>query len=128
VKVIAELQKMVGKKPIFGICLGHQLLALAMGAKTGKLPFGHRGANQPVKDLETGRTYITSQNHGYAVLPETLAGVGTLRYVNANDGTCEGVDYPDARAFTVQFHPEACGGPEDTEFLFDRFISLMEGK
>ena len=128
VEIIAELQKMAGKKPIFGICLGHQLLALAMGAKTGKLPFGHRGANQPVKDLETGRTYITSQNHGYAVLPETLAGVGVLRYVNANDMTCEGVDYPDKRAFTVQFHPEACGGPEDTEFLFDRFISLMEGK
>lgn len=125
---IAELQKLIGKKPVFGICLGHQLLALAMGAKTGKLPFGHRGANQPVKDLVTGRTYITSQNHGYAVLPETLEGVGVLRYVNANDGTCEGVDYPDKAAFTVQFHPEACGGPEDTEFLFDRFISLMEGK
>lgn len=128
VEIIAQLQKMVGKKPIFGICLGHQLLALAMGAKTGKLPFGHRGANQPVKDLETGRTYITSQNHGYAVLPETLEGAGVLRYINANDGTCEGVDYPDEGAFTVQFHPEACGGPEDTEFLFDRFISLMEGK
>lgn len=128
VEVIGELRKMAGRKPVFGICLGHQLLALALGARTGKLPFGHRGANQPVKDLITGRTYITSQNHGYAVLPETLEGVGVLRYINANDGTCEGVDYPDKNAFTVQFHPEACAGPEDTEFLFDRFISLMEGK
>ena len=112
--------------PTFGICLGHQLSALAAGAKTMKLKYGHRGANQPVTHAGKARTFITSQNHGYAVESETLpADVGTVSYVNANDGTCEGVDYFQWNCFTVQFHPEANGGPKDTEFLFDEFVSRM---
>lgn len=125
---IEELKKLVGKKPIFGICLGHQLLALAMGAKTEKLKYGHRGVNQPVKNLETGRTYISSQNHGYAVINETVKEIGgEISYINANDGTNEGINYPDKKAFSVQFHPEACSGPHDTRFLFDKFINMMGG-
>lgn len=125
---IEELKRLVGKKPIFGICLGHQLLALAMGAKTEKLKYGHRGVNQPVKNLETGRTYISSQNHGYAVINETVEEIGgEISYINANDGTNEGINYPDKRAFSVQFHPEACSGPHDTRFLFDKFINMMGG-
>ncbi len=123
---IEELKKAIGKKPIFGICLGHQLLALANGGKTIKLKYGHRGANQPVREVDGTRTYITSQNHGYAVVSESLDGIGHLSFVNANDNTCEGMDYPDKMAFSVQFHPEACAGPKDTAFLFDRFIALME--
>ena len=122
---IQQIQAMLGKVPLFGICLGHQLTALAAGGSTYKLKFGHRGVNQPVREMNSSRTYITSQNHGYAVA-EGVPG-GQVSYVNANDGTCEGIDYPSLRAFTVQFHPEACGGPKDTSFLFDRFISLMEG-
>ncbi|MEE0710254.1 MAG: glutamine-hydrolyzing carbamoyl-phosphate synthase small subunit [Gemmiger sp.] len=110
----------------FGICLGHQLTALAAGAKTCKLKYGHRGANQPVSHYSGKRTFITSQNHGYAVEGETLpAEVGRVSYRNANDGTCEGVDYFRWNCFTVQFHPEANGGPKDTEFLFDEFVSRM---
>ncbi|MBP0990510.1 MAG: glutamine-hydrolyzing carbamoyl-phosphate synthase small subunit [Oscillospiraceae bacterium] len=124
---IEQLKKLVGKIPICGICLGHQLLALAMGGQTVKLKYGHRGVNQPVKDVSEGRTYITSQNHGYAVVSESIKD-GRIRFVNANDGTCEGIDYPELSAFSVQFHPEACSGPKDTAFLFDRFINLMEGK
>ena len=125
---IEELKKLIGKKPIFGICLGHQLLALAMGAKTTKLKYGHRGVNQPVKDLKTGRTYISSQNHGYAVLNDEVEKCGgVISYINANDGTNEGIDYPGKDAFSVQFHPEACSGPHDTRFLFDRFIKMMGG-
>ena len=124
---IENLKKLVGKKPIFAICLGHQLLALSQGAETTKLKYGHRGVNQPVKNLETGRTFISSQNHGYAVINETVeAAGGTVSYINANDETCEGIDYKGKKAFSVQFHPEACSGPLDTRFIFDKFINMME--
>ncbi len=122
---IEQIRKLLGRLPLFGICLGHQLTALAAGGGTYKLKFGHRGVNQPVREARGARTYITSQNHGYAVA-EGVPG-GLVSFFNANDGTCEGVDYPDLGAFTVQFHPEACAGPRDTAFLFDRFITLMEG-
>ena len=126
--IVEEIKKLIGKVPIFGICLGHQLLALAMGGETTKLKYGHRGVNQPVKSIEQGRTYISSQNHGYAVLNESIEECGgVVSYINANDLTCEGVDYPDKKAFSVQFHPEACSGPKDTEFIFNKFISMMEG-
>ena len=129
VEIIENLKKLAGKLPIFGICLGHQLFALAMGGKTKKMKYGHRGANQPVKSLATGRVYISSQNHGYEVISSSLEGVGQLSYINANDNTCEGFDYPQLNAYTVQFHPEACGGPQDASFLFDKFIKNMtEGK
>lgn len=124
---IEVIKELAGKKPIFGICLGHQLLALAMGAQTEKLKYGHRGANQPVKEVKGTRTYITSQNHGYAVVKGSVKR-GEISFINANDGTCEGIDYEDINAFSVQFHPEAASGPHDTAFLFDRFIKLMEEK
>ena len=124
---IDQIRQLLGQVPLFGICLGHQLTALAAGGRTEKMKFGHRGANQPVRDLRTGRTWITTQNHGYAVVSDSLP-AGEVRFVNANDGTCEGIDYPDLKAFTTQFHPEACAGPKDTGFLFDRFCRLMEGK
>lgn len=124
---ISEVKKLIGKVPIFGICLGHQILALAMGGDTEKLKFGHRGANQPVKEVFGTRTYITSQNHGYAVVAKSLSGIGIESFVNANDGSCEGMDYPSKNCFAVQFHPEAAAGPQDTEYLFDRFIRLMGG-
>lgn len=131
--VIAEIAKLAqynidakasGKKivPIFGICLGHQLLALARGCKTSKLKYGHRGGNHPVKEVETGRVFITSQNHGYAVQCDDLPSFAKLAFYNSNDKTCEGITYTDIPAFSVQFHPEACGGPHDTNFLFDKFI------
>ena len=123
---IEQIRKLLGKVPMFGICLGHQLTALAAGGSTYKLKYGHRGVNQPVRDLNGVRTYITSQNHGYAVDGDTVK-LGKVRFVNANDGTCEGIDYPELKAFTVQFHPEACTGPKDTSFLFDRFVELMKG-
>lgn len=125
---IAELKKIIGKIPTFGICLGHQLAALAMGGETYKLKYGHRGANQPVKDLTSGRTYITSQNHGYAVKAASVKGVAEEIFINANDLSCEGLSYTGKRCFTVQFHPEAAAGPHDTGFLFDKFFDLMEGK
>ena len=128
VEVIAELKKLCEAKiPTFGICLGHQLLALSQGAKTEKLKYGHRGANQPALETATGRVYITSQNHGYAVVNDSLKHNAKLSFVNANDNTCEGVEYTDMPAFSVQFHPEASAGPLDTAFLFDRFIKLIEG-
>lgn len=123
---IEQIKKLLGKVPLFGICLGHQLTALAAGGRTYKLKYGHRGVNQPVRDLNGVRTYITSQNHGYAVDGDSVK-IGRVSFANANDATCEGMDYPGLRAFTVQFHPEARGGPQDTAFLFDRFITLMEG-
>ncbi|MCD8205889.1 MAG: carbamoyl phosphate synthase small subunit [Clostridia bacterium] len=127
-EVIENIRKLAGKLPVFGICLGHQLFALAMGGSTKKMKYGHRGVNQPVKNLSTGRVYISSQNHGYEVISDSVKS-GKLSYVNANDGTCEGFEYPDINAYTVQFHPEACGGPRDTSFLFDKFIkNIREGK
>ena len=123
---IEQIRKLLGKVPMFGICLGHQLTALAAGGSTYKLKYGHRGVNQPVRDVEGVRTYITSQNHGYAVDSDTVK-LGRVRFANANDGTCEGIDYPELKAFTVQFHPEACTGPKDTSFLFDRLVDLMKG-
>ena len=127
VAIIQNIREMLDSGiPAFGICLGHQLTALAAGARTTKLKYGHRGANQPVSHISGKRTFITSQNHGYAVEGETLpAEVGQVSYRNANDGTCEGVDYFRWNCFTVQFHPEANGGPKDTEFLFDQFVSRM---
>ena len=123
---IEQIKKLLGKVPMFGICLGHQLTALAAGGRTYKLKYGHRGVNQPVRDVCGVRTFITSQNHGYAVDSDSIQ-TGRLSFANANDGTCEGIDYPDLKAFTVQFHPEACTGPKDTSFLFDRFVELMKG-
>ncbi|MCD8373043.1 MAG: carbamoyl phosphate synthase small subunit [Clostridia bacterium] len=126
--IIDNIRKLAGKLPIFGICLGHQLFALAMGGKTKKMKYGHRGSNQPVKNLDTGRVYISSQNHGYEVISSSLS-FGKLSFINANDGTCEGFEYPEINAYTVQFHPEACGGPHDASFLFDKFIlNMKEGK
>ncbi len=123
---VQQIAKLVGKLPVFGICLGHQLTALAMGGKTYKLKYGHRGANQPVTDGK--RTWITTQNHGYAVESESMKGTAQLSFRNANDQSCEGLEYPGKRCFTVQFHPEACAGPHDTEFLFDRFLRMMRGE
>lgn len=126
VKILKEL--MEAGIPIFGICLGHQLLALANGAKTEKLKYGHRGANQPVVDKPLDRVFITSQNHGYAVVGDTLdPKLGFVSHINANDGSCEGITYAGGKAFTVQFHPEACAGPQDTGYLFDKFIQMMAG-
>lgn len=125
-EVIGNLKKLAGKIPIFGICLGHQLLSLAMGADTEKLKYGHRGANHPVKDLIKDRVYITSQNHGYTIIEATLPENITVSHRNWNDGTIEGVQYRDQDMFTVQFHPEASPGPEDTAYLFDEFIEMME--
>lgn len=122
---IEQIAILKGKIPMFGICLGHQLLALASGAETQKLKYGHRGANQPVREVGGTRTYITSQNHGYTVVGNSVK-EGRISFINANDLTCEGIDYPKDRAFSVQFHPEACSGPKDTAFLFDRFTDMME--
>jgi carbamoyl-phosphate synthase small subunit len=120
------IQNVIGKIPIFGICLGHQLFALASGGDTFKLKFGHRGANHPVKDLESGRTEMTSQNHGYAVDPDSLEGTRLqVTHTALNDGTVEGLKHMDVAAFTVQYHPEASPGPEDSNHLFDRFIEMM---
>ncbi len=127
VQVIEELKKLCAANiPIFGICLGHQLLALAQGGKTAKLHYGHRGANQPVKELSSGRVFITSQNHGYAVVSDSLHEGAEVSFVNGNDGTCEGVVYSNMPAFSVQFHPEACGGPQETSFLFDKFMDMIK--
>ncbi|MCK9589264.1 MAG: gamma-glutamyl-gamma-aminobutyrate hydrolase family protein, partial [Terrimicrobiaceae bacterium] len=115
------VRKLVGKKPIFGICLGHQVLALALGGRTFKLKFGHRGANQPVKDLRSGRIAITSQNHGYAVDPGSLPADVEVTHVNLNDGTVAGLKHKTQRAFSVQYHPEASPGPHDAGYFFQEF-------
>ena len=127
--IIAEVKKLYESDlPLFGVCLGHQLMALATGAKTGRLPYGHRGGNHPVRDLKENRVYITSQNHGYMVLNESVdPAVAEVSHVNVNDGTCEGLRYKRPNCFTTQFHPEANAGPKDTEYLFDRFIDSMGG-
>lgn len=127
--IIAEIRTLYNTDiPIFAICLGHQLMALATGAKTHKLKYGHRGGNHPVKDLSTGRVYISSQNHGYVVDIETVdPAVAEPAFVNVNDGTNEGLSYVGKNIFTVQFHPEACPGPQDSGYLFDRFIEMMKG-
>ena len=127
-EVIENVKKLYeSDTPIFAICLGHQLMALATGADTFKMKYGHRGGNHPVKDLATGRVYISSQNHGYVVDMDKLdEKIATPAFVNVNDGTCEGLAYTGKNIFTVQFHPEACPGPQDSGYLFDRFIQMME--
>ena len=131
VQVIKEIRKLYETEiPIFAICLGHQLMALATGADTFKLKYGHRGGNHPVKDMETGRVYISSQNHGYVVDAEGLEekNIAHPAFVNVNDGTNEGMAYNGKNIFTVQFHPEACPGPQDSSYLFDRFMKMMGGE
>ena len=126
--IIKEIKKLYDSDvPIFAICLGHQLMALANGADTYKMKYGHRGGNHPVKDLKTGRVYISSQNHGYVVNTDTLdPAVAVPAFTNVNDGTNEGLAYTGKNIFTVQFHPEACPGPQDSGYLFDRFMNMME--
>ena len=127
--VIELVRALRGRYPIFGICLGHQIISLAAGAETYKLKFGHRGGNHPVKNLETGKIEITSQNHSYAVREESLAGTGlTVTHINILDNTVEGVRDEGGKMFSVQYHPESAPGPQDSAYLFDRFIALMENK
>jgi carbamoyl-phosphate synthase small subunit len=126
-RTIHAVAKLLGRYPLFGICLGHQVLALACGADTEKMKFGHRGGNHPVKDLESGRTVITSQNHGYAVKKESVADTPLeITHISLNDGTVEGLRHRELPAFSVQYHPEAAPGPRDSGFLFDRFLELMD--
>jgi carbamoyl-phosphate synthase small subunit len=120
------VRDLVGKKPIFGICLGHQVLGYAFGGSTFKLKFGHRGANQPVKDLQSGKVAITAQNHGFAVDPKTLPAEVELTHINLNDGTVEGMRHKELPIFSVQYHPEAAPGPHDASYFFSQFVELIE--
>jgi carbamoyl-phosphate synthase small subunit len=124
--IVTAVRKILGKVPIFGICLGHQILGQAAGGRTAKLKFGHHGINQPVRNRRNGRVEITSQNHGFVVLPESLTGERETVHENLNDQTSEGIRYPALSAFSVQYHPEAAPGPHDADYLFDEFIQLME--
>ena len=128
--IIEELKKLYqSDTPIFAICLGHQLMALATGADTHKMKYGHRGANHPVKDLKSGRVYISSQNHGYVVDESTInPDIAEVGFINVNDKTIEGLRYKNKDIFTVQFHPEACPGPQDSNVLFNEFITMMENR
>jgi carbamoyl-phosphate synthase small subunit len=127
--LIESVRGLLGRVPIFGICLGHQILGLAAGGRTYKLPFGHHGANHPVKDLSTGRVEITAQNHGFAVDPESVSALGwEPTHINLNDGTCEGLRHREWPVFSVQYHPEASPGPHDANYLFHRFTDLMSRK
>lgn len=124
--VIATTRDLLGQVPIFGICLGHQILALALGAHTCRLKFGHRGGNHPVRELDTGRVLISAHNHGFAVEAETLPAIARVTHVSLNDGCCEGLAAPALRAFSVQYHPESSPGPHDSDHLFDQFVQLMQ--
>lgn len=128
-EIIKEIKKLYDSDvPIFAICLGHQLMALATGADTEKMRWGHRGGNHPVKDLATGRVYISSQNHGYVIKNESIPkDVAEVSFINVNDRTIEGLNYKNKKIRTVQFHPEACPGPQDTAYLFDEFLDVMKG-
>jgi carbamoyl-phosphate synthase small subunit len=125
---IGTIRELLGKTPIFGICLGHQLLSLACGATTFKLKFGHRGANQPVQNLQTGRVEITSQNHGFAVSADDLPASLAVTHRNLNDGTIEGIRHRELPAYSVQYHPEASAGPHDSAYLFDDFWTMIESQ
>jgi carbamoyl-phosphate synthase small subunit len=120
------VQQLIGKCPIFGICLGHQILGLALGGKTYKLKFGHHGGNQPVMDLTTGKVEITCQNHGFAVDVDSLRGAAELTHINLNDRTVEGLSHRELPLFSVQYHPESSPGPHDASYLFRRFVKMME--
>jgi len=125
--IVKTVKSILGKKPIMGICLGHQLIGKALGAWTFKLKFGHRGGNHPVKDLATGRVYITAQNHGYAIDADTLKGGLEVSHINLNDGTVEGLRHRDLPIISIQYHSEASPGPLDNMYLFERFLEMVKG-